>query len=266
MKMMKRLAAGGVLSTILTVPTLAGSFYYEATRTQEGPGKNDLATVRVRAWVEGPRMRVEFVDGRKSGFPEGSFLLTVDGGQTIFFVNPRKKGFAKWELDSVIQDIADLLNKDGGLYRLELSDVTGDAILEEPGEPILGQPTTHLRWSGGYTLKYAMLGLKRVRRQETVRDVWVSDVIGEMGLDSLFRPRNLDTGHEELDRALAAQMRPVDGFTLKSVSTTTTRDKKGREQITRTTTEVTLLRPEPVAAERFSFPDDYRERPLKKIR
>jgi hypothetical protein len=58
---------------------------------------------------------------------------------------------------------------------------------------------------------------------------------------------------------LGQELGKIEGFPLKMVMETTMTDKKGREQKATTTMEVTALRQESVAGDRFVWPDHYTE-------
>jgi hypothetical protein len=65
------------------------------------------------------------------------------------------------------------------------------------------------------------------------------------------------TGNEALDEMLGQELGKIEGFPLKMVMATTMTDKKGRAQQMTTTMEVTTLREESVASDRFVWPDHY---------
>ena len=184
----------------------------------------------------------------------------------MFLVNPKKKAFARWELDDAVNDVAERLKKEGGLVRLQISDIGQEKLLEEPSEPIHGYPATHRRWSSGYTMKYAVLGIQQERREDAVRDVWFSDRIGGAGFESLLSPRKLQTGHEGLDKVLAGKLGEPRGFTLRSETVTKVRKGKGEVQTLRARTEVTLLREEKGAPALFEVPAGYEEKSFKAVR
>ena len=52
-------------------------------------------------------------------------------------------------------------------------------------------------------------------------------------------------------------MSKVEGFPLKTVTVTTTTDRRGRETVSRSVTEVTVLREESVEAGQFEVPAGY---------
>lgn len=240
-------------------------FYYEATTTRSTEGKGEPQVSKLRAWVDGQRTRIEFLAGSKKDLPEGSFVVTKDGGDTVFFVNPKKQAYARWELDDAVKDLADRLKKEGGLVRLAISDVSDEKLVEEPSEPILGFPATHRKWRSGYTLKYAILGIDQERREDTVQEIWFSDRIAGSGYDAILQPSRLKTGHEGLDKVVAGRLGEPHGFTLRSEVVSKVR-QKGKEQTQRSRTDVTLLREEASNPSRFEVPSGYQERPLKKVR
>ena len=260
-------AVSGFLLWQLAASVAAAStgYYYEATTTESGGTKGD-ATTKMRAWVDGPRARLEFVERTKKDLPAGSYLVTKDGGETVFLVNPRKQVFARWVLDDAVNDVAERLKKEGGLVKLQISDIAQEKLKEEPSDPILGYTATHRRWSSGYTMKYAVLGIQQERREDVVHDVWFSDRIGGSGFESLLSPRKLQTGHEGLDKVLAGKIGEPHGFTLRSEAVTKVRKGKGEVQTLRARTEVTLVREEKGAETLFDVPAGYKEKSFKAVR
>jgi len=261
-----RVAAGLVLWQLAVAPVPASPYYYEATTTESLKEKSEPQVTRMRAWVDGPRARIELLEGTRRDLPKGSYLVTKDGGETVYLVHPKKKAYARWELDDVIRDVAERLKQEGGLVKLELSDVANETLLEEPAERILDLPSTHRRWRSGYTMKYSVLGIDQERREDSVRDVWFTDRVGGAGFDSLLQPRRLKTGHEGLDKVLAGKLGEARGFTLRSETVTKTRKGNGEEQTRRARTEVTVLRQEAAPPAMFEIPQGYQERPFKKLR
>ena len=261
-----RAAAGLILWQVAVAAVPSSPYYYEATTTETGGEKAEPRVTRMRAWVEGPRARVEFVEGTRRDLPKGSYIVTKDGGETVYFVNPKNEAYARWELDDVIRDVAERLKKEGGLVKLELSDVIDEKLLEEPSDKILGFPATHRRWRSGYKMKYSLLGIEQVRREDVVHDVWFSDRIAGPGFDSLLQPRRLETGHAGLDKVLAGKLGEPRGFTLRSETVTKMRKGNGEEQTRRSRTEVTVLRQEPADPSLFEIPAGYEERPFKRVR
>ncbi|MEM8931197.1 MAG: hypothetical protein AAGE94_08475, partial [Acidobacteriota bacterium] len=77
-----------------------------------------------------------------------------------------------------------------------------------------------------------------------------------IGLGAWLR-KDRPTGNEDFDRLLTTEMAKVEGFPLKTVTVTTTTDRRGREKTSRSVTEVTVLREESVSADRFEIPRDY---------
>jgi hypothetical protein len=265
--MMSLVAGLALWHLAAAAPAPLTSYYYEATTTQSAPGKAEPQVSRMKAWVDGPRARIEFAGGgKKSTYPEGSYVVTKDGGETVYFVNPKKKAYARWELDDVVRDVADRLKNEGGMVRLELTDVSDEKLLEEPSQPILGFEATHRKWRSGYTMKYAILGIDQTRREDTVRELWFSDRISGSGYDALLQPGRLKTGHSGLDKVVAGRIGEPHGFTLRSETVTKVRKGKGEEQTLKSRTDVTLLRAETTDASRFEVPSGYVEKPFKKAR
>lgn len=249
------------LGLLAAGPVFAGWAYEAVTTDDAARGKPRV--LGVRAWVDGAKTKVEFTDGSKQGpFSAGSYLLTQDGGQTLYLVDPKEKAYSRWDMEAMFQMLGNLMESSGGLFEMEFSDISSKKLLEEPGGSVLGYPTTHYRWQSGYTLRMSVMGMKREHQAEVLQDLWVTDAHDAAGFLVWLRPDRMKTGNQDFDALLASEMKKLSGFPLKSTTVTTTRDKKGRENVTRSTTEVTSLREEAIAGAVFELPADYEERPL----
>jgi hypothetical protein len=66
----------------------------------------------------------------------------------------------------------------------------------------------------------------------------------------------------DFDALMKTEMQKMSGFPLKRLTVTTTTDKKGKQETTRTLMEVTEMKVEPVPASAFEIPPDYTETQL----
>jgi hypothetical protein len=243
----------------------SAAYYYEATTTVEG-GQGEEGQSRVsavHAWVDGQNARIEFEQSEVSGmFPAGSHLLTNDGGQTLYLVNPAKKTISELNLGEIFRTVGNISQATGGVLKMEFGDFTSEKVSEEPGQPILGHDTTRYRFKSGYTMTFGVLGFTRKDQVENDQEFDCTDDLDAAGFEVWLRPDRLRTGNEDIDKLIAQEYSNVHCLPLRNRTVTTMTGQGGRESTTTTTTEVTALRTADAPAGAFQLPSDYETVPL----
>jgi len=243
---------------------LAGH-YYETTTTgdaaQQGKKKKGKQNItRTRAWIDGPKAKIEFLDGDEAGFmKKGTYLITTDGGETLYLVNPKDKTYSEFDLEAMFAMVGNVMNSMGSMMQLEFSDFKNEKLLEQAGEPILGRSTTHYRYDTGYTMNMSIMGMNRQNRTEMIQDMWCTDDLAAKGFYVWLRPDKFRTGNEEFDKLIKNEMGKVKGFPLKTTTATKMTGKKGKEMTMVSTMEVTALREEAVPSSIYVIPEDFTE-------
>ncbi|NHZ72961.1 MAG: hypothetical protein GWP16_00620 [Nitrospirae bacterium] len=242
----------------------AGHYYEAVTTSDTGQKKKKQDVMQVRAWVDDDAAKVEFVNGEKEGpFSAGSYLVTKDGGETVYLVNPKEETYGSFDMEAMMAAAGQAMNalsQTGGMVKMEFTDVSSEMLSEEAGGNVLGHDTTHYRWKSGYTMRMKMMGFKQETRVDMLQDVWSTHDLDARGFGVWMRPdRALKTGNEEFDKLISSQVATVRGFPLKTVNVSTTTNKKGKSMQTTSTTEVTTLREESIPGSTFGWPDHYTE-------
>jgi hypothetical protein len=251
-------AAAVLLAAALAAPAAAG-IRYGATTTTQAAGQGKPTTMVVDGTIDGASARIEFRESGNPMFGAGSYLLTRDGGQTLFIVDPEERTYAVLDLDQMLAGLGGMMQAMGPVLQFEFTDPQVERLAEGPGEAIHGLPTTHVRTRTRYAMKLRILGMSRESQIETVQEVWATTALADVGLGVWLRQRQA-TGNAQLDQLIAAESGRVEGVPLKLVSVSTTTDGKGRSTESRTTTEVTRLeRDVAVAAASFELPPGYRQ-------
>lgn len=251
-----RLLAGLALVVLSAAPATAGIHYRADTTT--APEKGKAQVTRVEAWVEGPRAKVVFVESDQPMLAENSYLLTQDGGQTLFLVDPEEKTYTEWDLQGMLSAFGGVMDAMQGMMNMEFSEPEVEVLEQEPGGELLGHPVSYTKYRTTYTMTLKVMGMSRGSTTETVQELWTTQAFGDPGLGVWLRNEPPTTGMEELDKLLAAQLEMVEGFPLKSVAVSTTTGQKGKRQSTvRTETVVTELEETSVPADSFEIPAGY---------
>ena len=211
------------------------------------------------------KARVEFKEsGGNPAAKEGSWLLTKDGGKTIFLVDPEEKTYAEWNLQAMLGLVGSVMQGMGPLLKIEFSDPKVEKLLEEDGGTVAGMPTRHYRYRTSYIMKMRVLGMANEANVVTEQDIWSTDRLQDVGLGIWLRSDPPRTGNEQFDKLIAAEAGKTQGFPLKTVTVSTTTQKKGNKQtVTRSTMEVTQLDASAnVPGSSFEIPAGYKETQL----
>jgi hypothetical protein len=255
-----------LLGALLVLSPLAAAhaegFYYEATTSDKLENGKERSRIVVHGWVDGEGAKIEFVDQKGTLFTKGGYLLTKDGGRTLYLVDPKEKAYSKWDLAAMFATLGTLLESTGPLLDLEFSNATSQKLGEEDGESILGYPTRHYQWQSGYDMKMSVIGIKRQYHLDLKQEFWSTTALDAEGFGVWLRPDRNQTGSQQIDQILGGEMAKVEGFPLKTVTHSTMTTGKGKQQKATSTTEVTVLREESVPASTFELPEGYQERPF----
>jgi hypothetical protein len=248
------------LAVVAALPVRAG-IYFEQEVTSEGQAHG--MQMSVKGWAEGDKAKVVYEDSNNEIMPAGSYLLTVDGGKTVYLIRPADKTYSKWDMAEMFSFLSHLGEQMGGMMKIDFKDPHSKSLLTEPGGPVLGYSTTHYKWESGYTMDMKIAFMNRSDTMDTITDAWVTRDVSEPGLFAWLRATAPTTGDPELDQVLTENAKKIqDGIMLKMDQTTTTTDKKGKSRTSTTHFLVTKLVHQDVDDSNFVMPTGYKETPL----
>ena len=251
------------LILILTaLPAFAGIHYKAVTKTEGA--QNQAGNMEVEGWVSGDKARVEFKESGNPIAKEGAYLITKDAGKIIYLVDPEEKTYAEWDLQAMLGMAGAVMQGMGPLLKMEFSDPKVEKLLDEDGGTVAGLPTRHTRYRTSYTMKVKVLGMGNEAAVVTEQDIWATDRLQDIALGVWLRSDPPRTGNPQFDKLIAAEVDKAKGFPLKTVTVSTTTQKKGgKATTTRSTMQVTELDTSAdVAAASFEIPAGYEETQL----
>ncbi len=262
MNLTRRRAARFVFVLILALsalPAFAGIHYKAVTKTEDPQTQG--GNISVEGWVSGEKARVEFKESANPMIQAGGWLLTKDGGKTMYMVDPDEKTYAEWNLQAMMGVVGSVMNGMGPLLKIEFSTPKVEKLLDEPGPALVGLPTRHYRFRTSYTTKVRVLGMGNEASVVSEQDVWTTDKLSDVALGVWLRNDPPRTGNAQFDKLMEAEMGKTEGFPLKSVTVSTTTQKKGNKQSVSTMTmEVTQLDINvSVPGSSFEIPAGYKE-------
>lgn len=258
MKKLSRLTLAAALFLIAASPCLAG-IHYKATTKMQGAGGTGPMTVE--GWVSGDNAKVAFLEsGGNPVAQEGAYMVTKDGGRTLYLVNPEDKTYARWDLQGMMGAVGAVMNGLGPLLKVQFSEPKIEKLAEGDGGTLLGLPTRHYKYRTSYTMSMKVFGMGNTSDVVQEQEMWVSPKLEDPGLAVWLRAEPPRTGNTEFDKLLNSEAYRVHGFPLKIVTTSTSTSKKGKSTTSTTTMEVTQLDASAsVPASAFEIPAGYQE-------
>jgi len=250
-----------LVTAATALPAFAGVHYQATTRQEGAAGRaKSPADMKVEGWVSGEKARVEFKDSSNPMAKSGTYLITKDGGKTLYLVNPEDKTYALWDLNAMLGFLGGVMNGVGPILKFEFSDPKVEKVAEEDGGSLLGLPTRHYKYRTSYTMKMKIFGMGRSADTVTDQEVWATTKLQDPGLRVWLRHDPPRTGNEQFDKLIAAESEKqrLNGFPLKTVSTTTS-TQNGKQSVTHHTMEVTSLETKSVPDSQFEIPSGYKE-------
>jgi hypothetical protein len=255
---LQRSVFGVLLLLAAAAPSWAGIHYKALTTTQDAKSKE--MKMQVEGWVSGDNAKVVFQDSNNPMAQEGAYLITKDGGRTIYLVDPKEKTYMKWDVEAMLGMAGAVLEGMGPLLKMEFSEPKVEKLASGDGGTIHGLPTQHAKYRTSYTMKVRVMGMGQESNIVAEQDIWSTTKLADPALGVWLRNNPPKLGNEQFDKLIKAEMGKVSGYPLKTVTVTTTTDKKGRQSVSRSTMEVTQLDMNAnVPANSFEIPAGYEE-------
>ena len=202
---MKRLLVTLALA-LVTSPSFA-AIQYEFTQKNTTDDEIQPTTeVTARAIVDGPRSRVEFMEGNL--YPPGTYMIATEGARRLFFVDPVKEWYSE-------------VNTAGAATALAASNIkienfkTSVQTLPDTAK-IAGIDAQHRRVSMSYDMTLTLKDIPLKQHIRTEIDSWTTDRFGT--IDQGFLSTGFRTGNPDIDQIIAAET-AVEGFPLRQVVT-----------------------------------------------
>lgn len=255
---MRKLSVLGVVVLLVFAAHSFAGVYYVAQTTAEGGKSAEKQNMIVKAWASGDSGKVVFEESENPMMGKGTYIITKDGGKTMFLVDPKEKTYMKWDLDSMMG----LLGGAMKMMNLKFTDPKVEFLGEEPGGLVAGIPTTRYSYRTSYAMSMSFMMMKKNSRVMKDEEIWAATKLADAALGIWLRKAPPKTGNEDMDKLIKAEMGKVQGFPLKRKTVTTSTDEKDKKEVTTITMEVTELQMVPVPDSTFEIPSDYKETSL----
>ncbi|HEX3528891.1 MAG TPA: DUF4412 domain-containing protein [Thermoanaerobaculia bacterium] len=246
---------------LAAAPAFAGIHYKSVTHMEGGPQGRTAGDTKVEGWAAGDKSRVEFRESASPLMKPGMYMITKDGGKTMYMVNPEDKTYFEWDLKGMLGTAGAVMNGMGAMVKMDFSTPKVEKLVDEDGGTLLGLPTRHVRYRTSYTLTVKVLGMGNSSDVVSDQDIWTTQKLSDLALGAWLRADPPHTGNEQLDKLIASGREKIQGIPLKMITVSTNTDKKkGKQTVTRMTMEVTEINTSAsVPPSSFEIPAGYKE-------
>ena len=237
-----RLSLLALAALVAALPAAAGVYFSAVTTAEGAPGAAPASTT-VRCWVEGDKARVEFTASADPLLRRGRYLLTLDGGRSVYLVDPTERTFSEWSGEAAIWTSAAAAKLPRGAV---------EKVDEGDGGELLGMKTVHVRYRAATVSASAAVE----------EELWVAPELAQAALGVWMRRAAADAGDGDAGAAADAERERLGCFPLKRVAVSTAAGRGSGKAPRRITTVVTELSVEDVSAGTFTMGSGFREKPL----
>jgi hypothetical protein len=251
---MKRLSV--VLGGVCLVASSVWAGVAFESKVNDGAGRTIALT---RGWVDDAKARIDYLKSTaQSGVKRGSYLLTKDGGQTIYMVDAENKSYLKMDIDKLASKVGDFMNAAGAFVRIKFSNPKFKTVLNERGPKLFGLPTRHIKTETSYTVTAFVFGRRNVSKVARQEEMWVTTKLKDRGMQIWTQQRHIKTGNKDLDKMIEAETSRIKGVPLKIKAVTKTTQSNGKTETSTMVSEITALKMVRVPAKTFEIPADYK--------
>lgn len=250
---MKKFVAFLVTALVFSLPAFAG-LHFKMKTISENPQGGSSQSIE-EGWAAGSKFKVVFIEAANQMSKKGGYLLSNDGGTTLYMVDPEEKSYFKFDLDQM----AGFAGAMGQMMNAKVTDAKIEKLLEEPGGMICGVPTTHYRYRTSYKQSIDMMGFKMSSSVVKEEDIWLAPKFAEAVVGIWMKRSAPKTGNKEFDDLVKLEMSKAQGVSMKRITVQSNTDGKGNTTTTKSTMEMTEVNVGPVPDSTFVIPPTYKE-------
>ncbi len=242
-----------------TAGTVWAGMSFSSVTTTEGGREGRTESMRTDLKVDGANLRVDIRAGNQPMMKAGNFMLTQDGGKTMYLFDAERKTYMKMDMEALRGMAGGMMQMAGGMMKMSFRDLKVEKVSESKGPSLVGLPTTYYQFKTSYTMEMSFMGQKTATATQVDEELWVTAKMPDSGFKAWQDQQMMRTGHKDLDALMKAEMEKVKGFPLKRVAVTTVQDPRNGPKVTKTLMEITQLKEEKIPSSQFAIPAGYTE-------
>lgn len=251
---MKRMILAAAL-VLVALPLSAAVQYEFFQRSSSDDSNMRPSDLSARALVDGTRARVDFLSGNL--YPAGTYMISTDASQRLYFVDPAKKWYTEVNMAGVASAI--------GASNIRIENLQSKVDRLPDSQTIAGIEADHYQLTIQYDITVTPKSMPLKQHVRTVIDQWVTLKFGDAPGSGLYNTSR--TGNAQVDALIEAETGKVKGLPLRQTVTITTHKdlapKSSEVKVPRTRTIVremwiTRISEIPANPAAFTIPATYR--------
>lgn len=245
-------------------PRVAGvTFKYRITSTNPDKRQREARAMFADVRMADGNVRMDYLEGMSPTGQKGGYILMQGASGRMVVVNPKDKQALVMTPEAFGSGLGALMNMPG--FKMTMSNTSFRYRDLGAGEPILGYKTRKVRtwYTSTMELKAMMMPDQKVTTSDS-SDQWIATNL-PIGTSKSFEAwgKSFGAGVKSTNPALAAEMAKYTaeyaktGMALKTVTWSTSTDKKGKVTADTLTMEVTELKSGDIDPSVFEIPKGY---------
>lgn len=245
-----------VLLMVLTLPASAALRYLIVTETVK---EDDTDVNAELVTADGDNARVDIVKPDGIVLPNGGFLVTNDGGQSIAISDGGSAVCGAWTTAEFYDAAGRVAEKGRKTVKADLKDVSTAKVLDEPGPEMLGYPTNHVRLESHYGAMGKFMFIKFDYEVKETFDLWMTNELDMPQVEQYMVDASTQSGFDYVDQLTKEYNAFLTGTVLKEVKVVRLINvRSGKEEMKTVTMEVKsveILDSVDIPPQTFQVPD-----------
>lgn len=248
-------------ATAIATPVAADGWRFRWKVTVQSEQKGAPVAPSMTVSLTAGKARMDYdAEARQPGMGKGGYMILDADKGLVTMVNPEEK-------KAVVMDPSALGNVVGalgssGMIKMEVSDARVDVESLGAGESILGYATRRYRISRSHTMNVSVMGRRNSSKESSVSEVWIADkFIEDKAFEAWARnfARSMGSMAGDAMKTLMEleEAKTPKGIALKSITTSTSTDPKGKAVTSTMTMEMQELKKTSLDASLFEVPSGY---------
>lgn len=248
-----------LLILVSLIQTAPAGWYFESKTDAASRGESEggAFTHEAKTWLDGDKMRMEFTRSDNPMMPQGSYMLSRDGGATLLLVHPQQKTYSTFNPGEFAGAAMNMMGS-----MMQFKNPVIEKMADEDAGKMLGQSVRRYVFRTSYDMEMNIFGMRQTSRYESTQEIWAASRIDAGKFDVFGFADAMPVNDAAFKEQIKATMAGVKGLPLKQVMTTRTTELDGSISEDTATTTVTTLREEKIPAEMFAIPEGFEEVPL----
>lgn len=264
------LASAAVLSLLVAAAPLPNGYQYtfrmSSRNTDDKGAMKDATPMLATVQVAGAKARIDFQDtGRDQQggmFGKGTYMIADRGSRMLILVDPKEKTYAEMPVDAIGKALGSAIGGMGSVFKIRISNAKFTTQDLGAGESMGGFATHHYRVVHDYDMDMQVAWMKSNTTNHTEADYWVNPEISALPNPIFEMVASVGSAVVASDAEFVRQVKEATekmfkGVPVKSISRTTSVDKKGKTTEMVSTTEMLNITRAAVPDAVFAIPAGY---------